>query len=179
MRYTEHIISVTPKSKEGWLKLILTYIMVAPIRLVSEISQKVVFVGKAGILFVLRCAMGLDVVFTVTGLAGLGKGTRMFVPVPILLISVGVLYFLYFRVSRTPDSPYEIIHEHEDEEEAARLVYDPHEARAFDKVVAAPMTFSESINIFITDPDELLAMGIGAETYDAASEARMANAVGK
>jgi len=178
-RYTEHLIDMEHSSGLGWLKLALTYVLVSPLRLVNEISQKILFLGKNTLKKVILHALGINLSFIIWALFwSLVGGGQIFIPYTVMFTSLALTVFIYYVAANSiKDFDYQIIQNIDVIEEEKQLNVDPDELVAFEKIKAAQVSFSDSINIFIKDPEELVALGVHPALYQDAEEARLLNAI--
>ena len=184
-RYTEHEVAGTPSNVEGWVKLILTCVVVGPIRLVSEVTQKFLFLGTAIVKRVFIKAGAIGVIILIwnwfmwpmisRGIAG------PWIPVPAMLISLALIGFLYMVCIRIAAFSLPVISgfveegEEEEEEEEIEEVLLP----VFEGMKPVNIAFNESIDLFIEDPLELDDLGILPAVYTAAEDERLVGAIEK
>lgn len=178
-RYTEYHLNMDPSTPIGWVKMIIAYVVVAPIRLINEITQKAVFLGKKTLMKICIYAFVLNLLF----LGWSYMWTRIredyvsFIPFPVMITSTVITLFVYMYLGGRYDFIYEVLEPLDEELEGDIEEFDAAQVVAFDKTEAAEVSWDDSINIFIRDPDELKALGISAVDYHAAEDMRLLNAI--
>lgn len=163
MRYTKYSIPTSP-TDVGWTKFVFISVFSAPIRLLNEISQNLLFVGKDVLLTILKISLALNSCFVVIELSYklFNMKREVFIPLSSALFSLAVLSAVYWKATLMEDFYYEGKSEEEilDQEQI-----DLDTEMVFENVSSAPVHFNEPIHLFMQSTEQLIQNDIDPAIY--------------
>lgn len=189
LNYTENFFNVEDSSSLGWLKIVLSCVLLRPIRLVNEIGKKIIFIGKDSLLYVLRVSVILNLFLLISNLLEsfiLKQEQRAYIPTSVLCSSLIILCVFYWRIFLLQEYNFKVVASKASFSVKAKdsdiFEVNPDDIKgevAFEDVNTADVSFDDPINIFIEEPEQLETLGIDPAVYFDAEESRLLNAIEK
>lgn len=178
-RYTEHTVEQKPSNAAGYAKLFLTFVVISPLRLVNEISQKALFLGRETLKKVCLHAIAINTGLLLWSLFWryIKPNSNPFIPFAVNILSLLLLVGIFIKLKAWKDFDYQILENIEEEEEQIAIDFDPDSIRSFDNTPAADISFNDAMDIFIKDPEELTVANIHPARYSVHEDERMLKAI--